>query len=170
MIRLRAGRSAAAGPGSGWSPHWFPRCPLTPADPHLSPTGGQQTPSYEDADASTPYTASAGTPGAVGSEAPASPSSSANTDAHTLSDAPGPYIPVDREWLYRLVTFPSYFTPCPSCCGTNKAPKREQLVTHFDTAAPYEVYCSHCPEHKTHATTLLQVRQRSMMPVVQSRP
>jgi len=67
----------------------------------------------------------------------------------------------DREWLYRLITFPSYFTPCPSCCGGARTPKREQLMTQFDTEYPYRVYCSHCPECKdrTNSGCLLQVRR-----------
>jgi hypothetical protein len=63
-----------------------------------------------------------------------------------------------REWLYRLVMFPSYFTPCHGCCNGNKTPKREQLLTLFDTGCPSRVYCSHCPEHKARGPWLLQVR------------
>jgi hypothetical protein len=53
-----------------------------------------------------------------------------------------------REWLYRLVTFPHYFTPCHSCCGGSNTPKREQLMTLFDTRAPHRVFCCHCPTPK----------------------
>lgn len=79
---------------------------------------------------------------------------------HVATIAPdGTIIPAGgtKEWLYRLVTFPAYFTPCPACCGVNRTPKREQLVTHFDTDYPTRVYCSHCPEHKTRTPALLQV-------------
>jgi hypothetical protein len=74
-----------------------------------------------------------------------------------------------REWLYRLVTFPSYFTPCVSCCGGSRAPKREQLMTLFDTACPYQVYCSHCPEVKSRTDgSLLQVRRSAFKDVVKA--
>lgn len=73
-----------------------------------------------------------------------------------------------REWLYRLVTFPSYFTPCISCTGGSRAPKREQLMTQFDTQYPYNVFCSHCPECKTRSTTLLQVRRSAFKDVVKA--
>jgi len=68
----------------------------------------------------------------------------------------------DREWLYRLVMFPSYFTPCYGCCMGNKTPKREQLLTHFDTGCPTRVYCSHCPDHKARNPWLLQVRAAAL--------
>lgn len=76
----------------------------------------------------------------------------------------------DKEWLYRLITFPSYFTPCPSCCGGARTPKREQLVTQFDTEYPYRVYCSHCPECKDRAGSgcLLQVRRSAFKDVVKA--
>jgi hypothetical protein len=45
----------------------------------------------------------------------------------------------EREWMYHLVTFPSYFTPCGNCCSGTRTPKREQLITHFDTFSPYQV-------------------------------
>lgn len=74
-----------------------------------------------------------------------------------------------REWLYRLVTFPSYFTPCVSCCGGSRAPKREQLMTQFDTMYPYKVYCSHCPEVRTRTDgSLLQVRRSAFKDVVKA--
>lgn len=63
-----------------------------------------------------------------------------------------------REWLYRLVMFPSYFTPCHNCTMGNRTPKREQLLTLFDTQCPAHVYCSHCPEFKACGAWLLQVR------------
>lgn len=53
-----------------------------------------------------------------------------------------------REWLYRLVTFPHYFTPCVTCCSGSSTPKREQLMTLFDTRAPHRVFCCHCPTPK----------------------
>jgi hypothetical protein len=76
----------------------------------------------------------------------------------------------DKEWLYRLITFPSYFTPCPSCCGGARTPKREQLMTQFDTEYPYRVYCSHCPECKDRAGSgcLLQVRRSAFKDVVKA--
>ncbi|WIA09090.1 hypothetical protein OEZ85_008503 [Tetradesmus obliquus] len=74
-----------------------------------------------------------------------------------------------REWLYRLVTFPAYFTPCVGCCGGSRAPKREQLMTLFDTCSPYQVYCSHCPEVKGRPEgTLLQVRRSAFKDVVKA--
>lgn len=63
------------------------------------------------------------------------------------SSAMGGY-DIKREWLYRLVTFPHYFTPCTSCCGGSHTPKREQLMTLFDTRAPHRVFCCHCPSPK----------------------
>lgn len=42
----------------------------------------------------------------------------------------------------------------------NRTPKREQLLTHFDTQSPSRVYCSHCPEYKTRHPWLLQVSWR----------
>lgn len=65
-----------------------------------------------------------------------------------------------REWLYALVTFPDYFTPCRQCCTGCRTPKREQLLTLFDTQAPHGVFCSHCPEFVERGSTaaLLQVR------------
>lgn len=76
----------------------------------------------------------------------------------------------DKEWLYRLITFPSYFTPCPSCCGGARTPKREQLMTQFDTEYPYRVYCSHCPECKDRVNSgcLLQVRRSAFKDVVKA--
>jgi hypothetical protein len=76
----------------------------------------------------------------------------------------------NREWLYRLFTFPAYFTPCVSCCGGSRAPKREQLMTLFDTLSPYQVYCSHCPEVKKRGNdgTLLQVRRSAFKDVVKA--
>lgn len=68
-----------------------------------------------------------------------------------------------REWLYRLVMFPSYFTPCHGCCMGNRTPKREQLLTHFDTQCPSRIYCSHCPEYKHRLPWLLQVGLRGRM-------
>jgi len=54
--------------------------------------------------------------------------------------------------------FPSYFTPCHTCCMGNRTPKREQLLTLFDTRSPKgDIYCSHCPEFKTRGQYLLQV-------------
>ena len=73
-----------------------------------------------------------------------------------------------REWMYHLVTFPSYFTPCTHCCGGNRTPKREQLITHFDMDEPGRVYCSHCPEHKTRSLSLLQVRRSAFKDVVKA--
>jgi hypothetical protein len=51
-----------------------------------------------------------------------------------------------REWLYKLVTFPAYFTPCSSCTSGCRTPKREQLMTLFDVQAPYRVrmLCAVC--------------------------
>ncbi|KAF6266616.1 hypothetical protein COO60DRAFT_6155 [Scenedesmus sp. NREL 46B-D3] len=67
------------------------------------------------------------------------------------------------------VTFPAYFTPCVSCCGGSRAPKREQLMTLFDTACPYQVYCSHCPEVKDRNDgSLLQVRRSAFKDVVKA--
>jgi hypothetical protein len=63
------------------------------------------------------------------------------------SSAMGGY-DVKREWLYRLVTFPHYFTPCTTCCCGSHTPKREQLMTLFDTRAPHRVFCCHCPSPK----------------------
>lgn len=76
----------------------------------------------------------------------------------------------DKEWLYRLITFPSYFTPCGSCCGSARTPKREQLMTQFDTEYPYRVYCSHCPECKDRVNSgcLLQVRRSAFKDVVKA--
>ncbi|KAI8476398.1 MAG: hypothetical protein J3K34DRAFT_455740 [Monoraphidium minutum] len=73
-----------------------------------------------------------------------------------------------REWLYRLVMFPSYFTPCHGCCMGNRTPKREQLLTHFDTQCPLRVYCSHCPEYKHRLPWLLQVRRSAFKDVVKA--
>ncbi|KIY92841.1 hypothetical protein MNEG_15121 [Monoraphidium neglectum] len=73
-----------------------------------------------------------------------------------------------REWLYRLVMFPLYFTPCPGCCVTNRTPKREQLLTLFDTQCPMRVLCSHCPEHKDRLPWLLQVRRSAFKDVVKA--
>jgi hypothetical protein len=76
----------------------------------------------------------------------------------------------DKEWLYRLITFPSYFTPCASCTGCARIPKREQLMTQFDTDYPYRVYCSHCPECKDRVNSgcLLQVRRSAFKDVVKA--
>jgi len=72
-----------------------------------------------------------------------------------------------QEWLYRLVTFPAYFTPCRTCCSGSRTPKREQLMTHFEIQAPYRVYCSHCPEYTVRGGAgLLQVRRSSFKNVV----
>eukprot|EP00775_Hariotina_reticulata_P001597 gene1597-1937_t len=72
-----------------------------------------------------------------------------------------------QEWLYRLVTFPAYFTPCRTCCTGSRTPKREQLMTHFEIQAPYRVYCSHCPEYTARGGAgLLQVRRSSFKNVV----
>jgi hypothetical protein len=78
--------------------------------------------------------------------------------------------PAHREWLYRLVTFPSYFTPCPACCANARAPKREQLLTQFDTSYPFNVYCSTCPacKERAHAGVLLQVRRSAFKDVVKA--
>eukprot|EP00879_Flechtneria_rotunda_P000308 GHRR01000399.1.p1 GENE.GHRR01000399.1~~GHRR01000399.1.p1 ORF type:complete len:548 (+),score=194.84 GHRR01000399.1:295-1938(+) len=81
--------------------------------------------------------------------------------------AQGSYCP-GKEWLYRLVTFPAYFTPCLSCCNGNRTPKREQLMTLFDTKYPYKVYCSHCPECQVQGASLLQVRRASFKDVVKA--
>ncbi|WIA29514.1 hypothetical protein OEZ86_012015 [Tetradesmus obliquus] len=72
-----------------------------------------------------------------------------------------------REWLYRLVTFPAYFTPCVNCTSGCRTPKREQLMTLFDTKFPYKVFCSHCPECMGSAS-LLQVRRASFKDVVKA--
>lgn len=102
-------------------------------------------------------------------------SATANRQLGSMHGCAGPDTPVTitpaggtREWLYRLVTFPSYFTPCLACCGVNKTPKREQLITHFDTDFPTKVYCSHCPENKTRAAALLQVRRSAFKDVVKA--
>ncbi|KAF6252388.1 hypothetical protein COO60DRAFT_1287132 [Scenedesmus sp. NREL 46B-D3] len=74
-----------------------------------------------------------------------------------------------NEWLYRLVTFPAYFTPCVDCCGGCRTPKREQLMTLFDTKFPYKVFCSHCPESQVNGgASLLQVRRASFKDVVKA--
>lgn len=74
-----------------------------------------------------------------------------------------------REWLYKLVTFPAYFTPCITCCSGSRTPKREQLMTLFDTRYPYKVYCSHCPECQVQGiASLLQVRRASFKDVVKA--
>jgi hypothetical protein len=75
-------------------------------------------------------------------------------DGESCDDQPRMQAP----WLYHLVTFPGYFTPCPSCCGaTNVAPKREQLLTLFDLEAR-RVFCSHCPQHLHRGHPIIQVR------------
>jgi hypothetical protein len=80
----------------------------------------------------------------------------------------GSYCP-SREWLYRLVTFPAYFTPCINCCNGCRTPKREQLMTLFDTKFPHKVFCSHCPESQINGgTSLLQVRRASFKDVVKA--
>eukprot|EP00878_Enallax_costatus_P001252 GHUV01001396.1.p1 GENE.GHUV01001396.1~~GHUV01001396.1.p1 ORF type:complete len:538 (+),score=186.29 GHUV01001396.1:251-1864(+) len=74
-----------------------------------------------------------------------------------------------REWLYKLVTFPAYFTPCITCCSGSRTPKREQLMTLFDTKYPHKVYCSHCPECQVQGvSSLLQVRRASFKDVVKA--
>eukprot|EP00878_Enallax_costatus_P025241 GHUV01026999.1.p1 GENE.GHUV01026999.1~~GHUV01026999.1.p1 ORF type:complete len:283 (-),score=73.98 GHUV01026999.1:402-1250(-) len=99
--------------------------------------------------------------------------SSPATLQHAARVEPGPHPFVSghsssHEWLYRLVTFPSYFTPCTHCCGGSRTPKREQLMTQFDTQYPYSVYCSHCPDCKTRSSTLLQVRRSAFKDVVKA--
>jgi hypothetical protein len=80
----------------------------------------------------------------------------------------GSYCP-SREWLYRLVTFPAYFTPCINCCSGCRTPKREQLMTLFDTKFPHKVFCSHCPESQVNGgASLLQVRRASFKDVVKA--
>lgn len=74
-----------------------------------------------------------------------------------------------KEWLYKLVTFPAYFTPCLTCCNGSRTPKREQLMTLFDTKFPNKVYCSHCPECQVQGSSaLLQVRIASFKDVVKA--
>lgn len=74
-----------------------------------------------------------------------------------------------KEWLYRLVTFPAYFTPCQNCCTGCRTPKREQLMTLFDTKFPHKVFCSHCPECQIQGgSSLLQVRRASFKDVVKA--
>ncbi|GBF94086.1 hypothetical protein Rsub_07354 [Raphidocelis subcapitata] len=73
-----------------------------------------------------------------------------------------------RQWLYSLVMFPSYFTPCHGCTLGNRTPKREQLLTLFDTQSAGSVYCSHCPEFKTRGPWLLQVRRSAFKDVVKA--
>jgi hypothetical protein len=86
----------------------------------------------------------------------------------TAAAAAGSYCP-SREWLYRLVTFPAYFTPCVNCCNGCRTPKREQLMTLFDTKFPHKVFCSHCPECQISGTAgLLQVRRASFKDVVKA--
>jgi hypothetical protein len=85
---------------------------------------------------------------------------------NTTAAAASSYCP-SREWLYRLVTFPAYFTPCVNCCSGCRTPKREQLMTLFDTKFPHKVFCSHCPECLG-STSLLQVRRASFKDVVKA--
>lgn len=99
--------------------------------------------------------------------------SSHASSQHTIRVQSSPHPPAggytsNRDWLYRLVTFPSYFTPCTSCCGGSRTPKREQLMTQFDTQFPYSVYCSHCPDSRTRSSTLLQVRRSAFKDVVKA--
>jgi hypothetical protein len=80
--------------------------------------------------------------------AAAAAAAAAATAAAMLAHVPCGY-DASRAWLYRLVTYPHYFTPCPSCCATAGVPKREQLLTLFDTRPPHHaVYCCHCPSPK----------------------
>ena len=99
--------------------------------------------------------ATAAGPAAVSPAAAAAPAAAA---VAAPAGPPPPPRAYAREWLYRLVMFPAYFTPCHGCCAGNRTPKREQLLTLFDTQAPGSVYCSHCPEFKTRNPYLLQVR------------
>eukprot|EP00775_Hariotina_reticulata_P013669 gene13669-13791_t len=102
-------------------------------------------------------------------------SGSSSVDAQALataspacSGAVGGFSP-SREWLYKLVTFPAYFTPCANCTSGCRTPKREQLMTLFDVQAPYRVYCSHCPECKVrNSSMLLQVRRSAFKDVVKA--
>jgi uncharacterized membrane protein YgcG len=99
---------------------------------------------------------------ASGAPAPLEPTCSGVSSGTHLAAASSPGATSGRvfarEWMYRLVMFPSYFTPCHGCCMGNKTPKREQLLTLFDTGRPSRVYCSHCPDQKGRGPWLLQVR------------
>jgi hypothetical protein len=87
---------------------------------------------------------------------------------HTAAAVAGSYC-ASREWLYRLVTFPAYFTPCIHCCSGCRTPKREQLMTLFDTKFPHKVFCSHCPESQVNGgAAFLQVRRASFKDVVKA--
>lgn len=103
---------------------------------------------------------------------PTSSAVSSGTAASAGAPLPSPTATSDRmyarEWLYRMVMFPSFFTPCHGCCMGNKTPKREQLLTHFDTQCPTRVYCSHCPEQKMRSPWLLQVRRSAFKDVVKA--
>ncbi|KAF8073120.1 dnaK [Scenedesmus sp. PABB004] len=106
-------------------------------------------------------------PGHAGAAAAAGCGHAACAPGGGPGTAPGSGGP--REWLYRLVTFPSYFTPCVGCCNGARTPKREQLMTLFDTKAPHKVFCSHCPECQLNGTgSLLQVRRASFKDVVKA--
>ncbi|GBF96302.1 hypothetical protein Rsub_09097 [Raphidocelis subcapitata] len=99
---------------------------------------------------------------------PTSSAVSSGTDLAASPTASSGHPSYAREWLYRLVMFPSYFTPCHGCCGGNRTPKREQLLTLFDTQSPCRVYCSHCPEQRTRGPWLLQVRRSAFKDVVKA--
>ncbi len=91
---------------------------------------------------SSTMTGLANSPASCGAAASASGlPSSGSRDAAAISSG---YIPA-REWLYRLVTFPSYFTPCRPCTVGCRTPRREQLLTLFDMRS-FRVHCAHCTE------------------------
>lgn len=142
--------------------------PLLPMlGPHSSPTNSSQSDTATTADAQLslgsagaaadvvtgPKNSSAGKTAGMSAHSHASTLAAGNAHAghmygqHGQHSNQGGYDP-KREWLYRLVTFPHYFTPCVSCCNGSNTPKREQLMTLFDTRAPHRVFCCHCPTPK----------------------
>jgi hypothetical protein len=142
--------------------HHSPLLPLLGS--HSSPTNSSQSDTATTADAQLSL-GSAGATGDIASRpnsskqgtsmrAHASTAAAGNTHAghgcgqrSQHSSHAGGY-EAKREWLYRLVTFPHYFTPCVSCCSGSNTPKREQLMTLFDTRHPHQVFCCHCPTPK----------------------
>lgn len=143
--------------------------PLLPGVQHSSPTNSSQSDTATTADAAlsmgsagaagdSAATAVASRPSTGTGKSPAGKSSAGKVSKssaqrmhhaqHSSAAAGNSCYDHKREWMYRLVTFPHYFTPCLSCCGNSNTPKREQLMTLFDTRAPHRVFCCHCPTPK----------------------
>ena len=123
------------------------------------------TPARSDANAAA---AAAGSEGAAGADAGGGEGGATGAGAAGAAAAAAAGEPDDNDgspWLYRLVTCHRYFQQCPACTEPGRAPKREQLLTLFDTERPGHLYCSACPEARRRAAVVLQVRRSAFRDV-----